>query len=124
MSYTMAHGETVAILGWRAFMDDGSIFSSKMTLFENLPEGQLIAVCLFLDKMANETVRYRHIYSGSGDDLFYYDPDSDTYGRTHETSVILRAARPNAVTKRGSRKLVNHPGRREAQAAAVADRVW
>ena len=117
--YRMADGERVNILGWKARMADGRVFSSRDTTFANLPNGILL-VSLFLDKMSGD-IRYRHIYGGSGNDWFFYDPILDVFGRTHSESVILEA-NPNAIIKTGSSISAEASARLDAKAAAVNDR--
>ena len=86
---------TAPVSAWRAFYIGGREFDSTSDAWRDLPATGVLAVRLFLDEWATDTVQYKRTLYGR--DWYWFVPVTDTYhsGMTRPGDV------PDTLVKRG-----------------------
>lgn len=87
--------------GWRVWYTDDRVYNSNDTDWSSLPDDGVLILCIYYDRW-NRTgdVRYRLILSG--DDWYFYNPDTGLFGSNTDTLSENENRYPNAIFKRGS----------------------
>lgn len=79
------------VAGWHAYYPE-QIYTSFMTVWEELPDEGVQVIVLYYDAYATEggSVRYRKLLDG--DDFYFHVPGTDIYGSTNHQAEIPDAA--------------------------------
>ncbi len=94
------------VIGWKAWYTDGSVYDSKQTIWQDLPDDGAVSVVLYFDEVDHSGKPIRRTLEGS--DYYFMAPglNDNIYGESFAQvryDVVKDIARrhPGASIKRG-----------------------
>ena len=111
----------MTLIGWKVRYEDGRVFSSRTSVWSELPADGAINVIKFQDELGSDGKPTRQILEGYS---YYFRQvttgGGEILGATEDTPAEIEARYPGAVVLRG--KWTTEEIMYAAQAAAMADR--
>ena len=116
----MMGAEVTSVIGWKAWYQDGAMYSSRHTSWADLPDDGVVLVLLYFDATTEQGESLRRYMEGDNWYFMAPGPDGPIYGHNSHDREENQRRYPGLIAKRG--QWTDERSLREIQQSAAAAR--